>query len=257
MNCLALDKPIFPLTTKVIALLWTVFAVLKRIMIIIVYFIPVFGLFNLLHHWQFEQIQFAVRSKERTWSWKKEVISSEIKGSNTRRQERGDFPIPTSVNIFKLKAPTREKPYVNVKNIKSVQCVTYVCDPDMRAKRDHSGYYINVFPWVHWSKGVALPQKQIKDGDKCGRRKNSEMILRKEHKKVKPPKESDYSILRKQRENRLQLLKSMGIDVNSVLKPSFLAWNDRYFSPEEAKINLLSRLVPKIECLTFHIKRVI
>ena len=111
---------------------------------------------------------------------------------------------------------------MKVKNIKSVQCVTYVCDPDIRAKRDDSGYHVNVFPWVHWRKGVALPQKQVKDGDKCGKRTEAQMILRKEHKKVTPPKESAYSILRKQRENRYQLLESMGIDVNSVMKPTFL-----------------------------------
>ena len=61
VKSIAMEKSLFPTTTKIVAILWTVAATAKRLMVLVVYFTPCFGLFSLLHHWQYERIQFSVR----------------------------------------------------------------------------------------------------------------------------------------------------------------------------------------------------
>ena len=62
MKSFSLEKPIFPLTSKVVALLWTLIVASKRLMVIVMYFAPVFGLFDLLNLFKWEQIQFVHRN---------------------------------------------------------------------------------------------------------------------------------------------------------------------------------------------------
>ena len=47
--------------SKIIIFAWGIFAILRRILSIILMFIPSLGLFDLLHHWKYEQIPFKVR----------------------------------------------------------------------------------------------------------------------------------------------------------------------------------------------------
>ena len=63
MKTVTLEKPFFPIPSKIILLLWTIVAVTKRLMVLLLYFAPCFGMFNLLHHYQLEQIQFSIRRK--------------------------------------------------------------------------------------------------------------------------------------------------------------------------------------------------
>ena len=49
------------MTSKILIFAWGTFASLRRILSLIVLFIPSMGLFNLLHHWKYEQIPFKVR----------------------------------------------------------------------------------------------------------------------------------------------------------------------------------------------------
>ena len=58
---MALEKHFFPVTSKVVAFLLTLVATTKRMIIVVLYFAPSLGLFDLLHHYQFEQIPFSVR----------------------------------------------------------------------------------------------------------------------------------------------------------------------------------------------------
>ena len=55
------DKEFLPITSQVCVLLWGLFASAKRVMAIVAVFIPSLGLFNVLHHWQAEQIPFWIR----------------------------------------------------------------------------------------------------------------------------------------------------------------------------------------------------
>ena len=53
---------LFPFTSQLVILLWSTVASARRIMAIVVFFIPSLGLFNILNHWKAEQIPFYIRS---------------------------------------------------------------------------------------------------------------------------------------------------------------------------------------------------
>ena len=61
IKSISLEKPFFPITSKVFLYLLTFLSLTKRILSIILFFAPSFGLFSLLVHSKFEQIPFAVR----------------------------------------------------------------------------------------------------------------------------------------------------------------------------------------------------
>ena len=55
------DKIVFRFTPLLIVILWGVFATARRMLTLVVVFIPSMGLLNLLNHWKAEQIQFRIR----------------------------------------------------------------------------------------------------------------------------------------------------------------------------------------------------
>ena len=63
VKSMALSKSFLPMITKHAALLWTFTLMAKRMLFLVLYFAPSLGLFNLLHHWQWEQIPFAIRKQ--------------------------------------------------------------------------------------------------------------------------------------------------------------------------------------------------
>ena len=56
-----LEKGYCPTTPKLVVLAWATFATLRRILSLVTVFIPSMGLFNLLHHWKWEQVPFDIR----------------------------------------------------------------------------------------------------------------------------------------------------------------------------------------------------
>ena len=58
---MSLEKQFFPITSKILVNIWAFFSVCKRIFVIVIFFIPSFGLLRLLVHWTFEKIPFTVR----------------------------------------------------------------------------------------------------------------------------------------------------------------------------------------------------
>ena len=61
LKSIQLDKGFFPLTSLIIVLLWGLFATLRRTLAIVVFFIPSLGLFDILHHFEYEKIKFKIR----------------------------------------------------------------------------------------------------------------------------------------------------------------------------------------------------
>ena len=66
LNSVSLEKPYFPLMSQISLFAWTVFCMSKRILVMVMFFTPSLGLFNLLYHWKAEQIPFSV-SQESLW----------------------------------------------------------------------------------------------------------------------------------------------------------------------------------------------
>ena len=82
----------------------------------------------------------------------KNVLESGCIGSNKKRREEDKKPIPTSFFRFKLNPPGAHADFVDVKNIKSIGCVTYIIKLTRRIRPTDTGFYVNVLPWIPWRK---------------------------------------------------------------------------------------------------------
>ena len=61
LSSVSLEKLYFPLKSQISLFAWTVFCMSKRILVLVMFFTPSLGLFNLLYHWKAEQIPFRLR----------------------------------------------------------------------------------------------------------------------------------------------------------------------------------------------------
>ena len=138
------------------------------------------------------------------------VLQNGAKGSNLQRRELGDEPIPTGFGMLKLKKPTAKAAYVELKMIKSFQCVTYIPHRRDRLKTSDSGYYVNVLPWVPWKRGKHIPTKNVMEGSRAKVLTEKQRTLRKLHKEAGSlANNNDFKVLRKQYEDRLKLLREL------------------------------------------------
>ena len=149
-----------------------------------------------------------------------QVLNNGAKEALDRAHQLGKPGIPCSVNLFKLKVPKARAPFVFVKNIKSIQCITYITKPENRRDPTDTGYYINVFPWISWRRGWAIPIKDICDGNKARVLTAKQRKLKKTHKPAGERKQSGKQ-LTSFHKNRVAILEKLEINVNSALKPVF------------------------------------
>ena len=61
MKSIKLEKGFFPFKSIIFVLLWGLFATLRRTLGIVAFFIPSLGLFDILHHFEYEKIKFKIR----------------------------------------------------------------------------------------------------------------------------------------------------------------------------------------------------
>ena len=59
LKTVSIEKPHLPTTSKVVLFLWIMLSGAMRLMVIVLYFTPSFGLFSTLGHWRMEQTPFA------------------------------------------------------------------------------------------------------------------------------------------------------------------------------------------------------
>ena len=62
MKTLKTAKGFFPSTTTLFVLFWSIFATLRRVLALLTFFTPSFGLFSILFHWEAEKIPFKMRT---------------------------------------------------------------------------------------------------------------------------------------------------------------------------------------------------
>ena len=59
LKTVAVEKPYFGITSKIVLMVWTIVSAGLRLIVMVLYFTPSFGFFSILHHWKKEQIPFA------------------------------------------------------------------------------------------------------------------------------------------------------------------------------------------------------
>ena len=125
-----------------------------------------------------------------------------------------------SFNIFKLKRLPERIPYVIPENIiASLLCVTYISHKNDRLYKSHTGYYINVYPWIPWKWGMPIPEKDVFEGERAKFLTAGERELRSMNKKAGVLKAPDFKRLQKQYENRCDILRKLGVDVKEANRP--------------------------------------
>ena len=56
LKAIKVHKGFFPMRSKLIVWTWGLFGTLRRVLSMVIYFVPFLGLFNVLNHWKAEQI---------------------------------------------------------------------------------------------------------------------------------------------------------------------------------------------------------
>ena len=64
LKTIAVEKPYFGFTSTIVLLVWTMVSGTLRLIVMVLYFTPSFGLFSILHHWRKEQIPFASQYRD-------------------------------------------------------------------------------------------------------------------------------------------------------------------------------------------------
>ena len=150
------------------------------------------------------------------------VLNAGAKGSNKKRREEGDKPIPTTFTKLKLNPPTGDTiPYVKVDLITSILAITYIPHVGDRLTTSDSGYYINMFPWVPWQRGKPITCANVCDGSNAEALTAKQKKLRPELKPAGSLSRDDYTLIKKQHDHRCKCLTDMGFNVGQIMNPSF------------------------------------
>ena len=147
--------------SQISVLVWTVFSVSKRLLVLVMYFTPSLGLFSLLYHWKAESIPFAVSQKSK---WREGMLSQSqhlhlhnnrsVLWSEIDRWNHSASPSPPAYSLYtKLELRENFWLFLAILTIHTV-CVgltKYVLVPDFR--RCHP-----VEMFSHALQNISLPQ---------------------------------------------------------------------------------------------------
>ena len=106
MKFIVQEKIFFRVFPKMALFIWAVFAASRRVLCIVSFFLPSFGMYSLLHHWQAEQIPFCIRLKSANnisasdglelHSMTRSVLWSEL----DRWDYSGTIPLPPHYSLY-------------------------------------------------------------------------------------------------------------------------------------------------------------
>ena len=149
------------------------------------------------------------------------VLNEGSKIANLVRREQGLEPIPTSANIFSLQPPPETRCIVELKYIKSTRCVTFIPKTSDRIKEDHTGFYINIFPWLSWRKGQPIQHKYVLEGETAIVLTAKQRTLREKLAVAGDLADTNFNHLKAQSDRRCKLLKHLKFHVKNALNPKF------------------------------------
>ena len=69
LKAIKVHKGFFPMTSKLIVWTWGLFGTLRRVLSMVIYFVPFLGLNNVLYHWRAEQIPFRCEREKLLSFW--------------------------------------------------------------------------------------------------------------------------------------------------------------------------------------------
>ena len=162
------QKIFFPTTSSIFAILWGVFGTLRRVLSIIVFFLPCFGLFDILYHWHAEQYPFTIRPGYHPLPIDTiqlyNVTVGRWKELDRWTYEIGDEPIPPPYSLytgFNLQNTTIMFLIIMVFHCISMAIVKYFTSVEFSRKGNYFRKFIHVlqnlnisYPFVDWDEGM-------------------------------------------------------------------------------------------------------
>ena len=95
LKSIAIEKPFFPTTSKLTLFPWIMISATTRVMVLVLYFTPGFGLFSILSHWKFEQIPYGERYRNLTPTDVLYLHKANVTWSDMNRWDYSDPTNPT------------------------------------------------------------------------------------------------------------------------------------------------------------------
>ena len=91
LKTISIVKPFLPFTTKMILLSWIMVSASLRVMAIVLFFTPSFGIFSILGHWKLEQIPYSDKVNERIQANNNTIYLCNTKPFNWKKLDRYNY----------------------------------------------------------------------------------------------------------------------------------------------------------------------
>ena len=161
---IVLQKGLCQTTTKLVVLAWGLFATLRRVLSIVVMFVPSLGLLSLLHHWRWEQVPLRIRQEyyKRGFPITPEDkitflgVNETVYWSDLDRWDYGDEPVapPYSIyTLFSLKHTFMAGAVLLAVHFLMLLLIKLATSPDFR----RGGHYTNKLLHLIENTNVATP----------------------------------------------------------------------------------------------------
>ena len=134
------------------------------------------------------------------------VLKEGCEAANMLRLQQGKESIPTSFSVFSLPSRPLKASIVKLVGIQSLKCVTFIPQIHRRLEESHTGFYVNVFPWILWKRGRPVSKREVLEGDKAKILPEKERTLRPELKPAGVVVNSSFKKIKKEYDNRVKLL---------------------------------------------------
>jgi len=102
LKSIAIEKHFFPSTSKIILFPWIMISATLRVIVLVLYFTPGFGLFSILGHWKSEQIPYGERYRNLTPADVLYIHNANVTWSDMNRWDYSDptNPIPPPYSLY-------------------------------------------------------------------------------------------------------------------------------------------------------------
>ena len=169
---ISLEKGFCKFTTKFFIFLWGTFAILRRVLSLVAFFIPSLGLFSLLHHFEWDQVPFKVRldyAKINSISPNDQIkilgLNETLFWSDLDRWDYSDpnnptAPLYATYTLLSLKHTLFAGVGLLVVHILAILIVKLLTSPDFKRRGQHTKKFIHILenvnhaaPFSDWDEG--------------------------------------------------------------------------------------------------------
>ena len=157
---ISLEKGFCKFSSQFFIFLWGTFAILRRVLSLVAFFIPSLGLFSLLHHWEWDQVPFRLRlalshSISRNDQIKILGLNETLFWSDLDRWDYSDpnnptAPLYSTYTLLSLKHTFFAGAGLLVVHILAILIVKLLTSPEFRRKGNLTNKLVHILENVHY-----------------------------------------------------------------------------------------------------------